>query len=382
MNETPSVFNWNFDLHIPRYSGTALSEFWFNFIIMNLIFLLVSRYKFHSPEKKELWLAVLFFCLYAFWDTDYFSFARVFYEGLANFRDPIYYYISKISFCSYIIFRLWIWGISILLVRDTAKRFNLEQNNFCYVFTIFFLLTFSYARVSLGMALYFWGLSFLLIKDDVFFNRFLKIIVSFIFAYWAHRSMLVLVLLTPLAFIKLTKKKIIFLVILLPLIVLGIRIVLGNIIAGTLLSGENEFTHSALGYAQSAIKVSFNWKWRLITTLRYWSFYIALIYILYVFFFKNKWEYSSPEIQSLLTFTLFLVIIAVTILIIAGNKMLGLWVVGYRYLYMAGIPISLIISHLYQSDILQEKELRFLLLPAFLYAELFIFGKILTLQFM
>ena len=209
MNDMPSAFNWDFDLHVPRYSGTALSEFWFNFLIMNIIFLLVSRYKFHSQEKKGLWFALLLFCLYAFWDTDYFSFARVFYEGLEDFRDPIYQYIAKISFGSYIVFRFWIWGGAILLVRDTAKRFKLNENNFCFVFTVFFLLTFSYARVSLGMALYFWGLSFLLIKDRAFFYRFLKVVVSFIFAYWVHRSMLVIILLTPLAFIKLTKKKIV-----------------------------------------------------------------------------------------------------------------------------------------------------------------------------
>lgn len=381
MNDMPSAFNWDFDLHVPRYSGTALSEFWFNFLIMNIIFLLVSRYKFHSQEKKGLWFALLLFCLYAFWDTDYFSFARVFYEGLEDFRDPIYQYIAKISFGSYIVFRFWIWGGAILLVRDTAKRFKLNENNFCFVFTVFFLLTFSYARVSLGMALYFWGLSFLLIKDRAFFYRFFKVVVSFIFAYWVHRSMLVIILLTPLAFIKLTKKKIVFFAVLLPFIILSIQIVLGNIIAGALLSGENEFSQSALGYAQSAIEVSFNWKWELITTLRYWSFYIALIYILYIFFIKNKWKDCNSEIRSLLTLTLFIIIMAVTILVIAGNKILGLWVVGYRYLYMSGIPLCIIMSYLYQKNIFNIRELRLLLLFPFFYAELFILGKILTMQF-
>lgn len=380
MNDMPSAFNWEFDLHVPRYTGTALSEFWFNFIIMNIIFLLVSRNKFNPSEKRILWFAVLFFCLYAFWDTDYFSFARVFYEGLEDFRDPIYQYISELSFGSYIIFRLWVWGISIMLVRDTAKRFGLNLNNFCYVFTIFFLLTFSYARVSFGMALYFWGLSFLIIKDGSFFNRILKIVISFILAYWAHRSMLVVILLTPLIHIKLSKKIIIYLAILSPFIILGVQVILGNIIAGTLLSGENEFAQSASGYAKSSIEIDFNWKWQLITTLRYWSFYISLIYILYILFFKDRWKNCSLWIQSLLTLTLFIVIIAVIILVIAGNKMLGLWVIGYRYLYMAGIPLSIIISYLYQKKILSKKELNVLLLFPFLYAELFIFGKILTMQ--
>lgn len=381
MNDIPSAFNWEFDLHVPRYTGVALSEFFFNFIIMNIIFILVSRNKYDLLEKKSLWFVILFFCLYAFWDTDYFSFAAIFYEGLENFRDPIYYYISKISFGSYIIFRLWIWGVAILLLRDIARRFGLNQNNFCYIFAVFFLLTFSYARVSLGMALYFWGLSFLLIKDKRWFGRIIRIFASFVLAYLSHRSMLVVILLTPWAFVKLTKRKVMLFAILSPFVVIGVQAILGNIIAGKLLSGESEFAQSASDYAQSAIEISFNWKWRLITILRYWSFYIALGYILYVLYFKNKYEYCSSAVQSLLTLTLFIVIIAATILVVAGNRMLGLWLVGYRYLYMAGIPLCIIISYLYQNRVFSEKEVKFMLLFPFLYAELFLLGKILTMLF-
>ena len=62
--------------------------------------------------------------------------------------------------------------------------------------------------------------------------------------------------------------------------------------------------------------------------------------------------------------------------------MLGLWVIGYRYLYMTGIPICIIITYMYQTKLLSDKALKFILLPSLLYAELFIFGKILTLQFL
>ena len=156
---------------------------------------------------------------------------------------------------------------------------------------------------------------------------------------------------------------------------------MGHIITGALTDSTNEFAQSAQGYASSSIEVSFNWKWELITTLRYWSFYISLIYILYLLFVDNNWRKCSFEFQSLLTFTLFIITIAVIVLVVAGNKMLGLWVIGYRYLYMAGIPLCLIITHLYQRQIIKDKQVKMLLLFPFLYAELFIIGKILTLYF-
>ena len=379
--DTPSAFNWDFDLHIPRYTGTALSEFWFNFILMNAIFLLVYFLRKYPYPRKISWAMVLIFCLYAFWDTDYFSFANNFYSGLENFRDPLYQYISIFSLKSYIIIRFWIWGIGLLLVYHTAKRYKLHENTMCYIFTVFFMLTFSYARVSLGMALYFYGLSYLIIRDNTdALKRMTIIIITFILAYTAHRSILLLILLSPLALLKLTKKKVILILCFLPLIVIAIKYTLSGIISGALLRESNEFTQSAQGYAASKIEVAFNWKWQLITTLRYWSFYIALVCILWVFFFRKGAKIESAEMQSLLTITLSIEIIAITILSIGGNKLLGLWVIGYRYLYMAGIPLCLLLTYVSQKKLLNNKAINKILIVPLLYAELFIVGKILTLQ--
>lgn len=381
--DMPSAFNWGFDLHIPRYTGTALSEFWFNFILMNVIFFIVYIYRNRMCPRNISWLLILVFCLYAFWDTDYFSFANVFYRGLNHFRDPIYKYISFFSFGSYLIFRFWIWGVGLWLVYNTAKRFGLEMNVLCYVFAIFFMLTFSYARVSLAMALYFFGLSFLIIRDRNIIERAIIVVLTFLCAYMAHRSILVLIAISPVACLKLTKRRVILIACFSPIIILGVKYILGAIIAGALAGSSSEFARSAQGYASSKISVAFNWKWELITTLRYWSFYVALLYILWVFFFKNrgKEHYYPSGVQALLTITCAIVLIAVTILSISGNKLLGLWVVGYRYLYMAGIPICLLLTYMYQNALVSEKTLNRILLLPFLYAELFILGKIITLQF-
>lgn len=380
--DMPSAFNWDFDLHLPRYTGTSLSEYWFNFILMNIVFFVVYQRKDSKQQRKISWLLVILFLLYAFWDTDYFSFARTFYEGLDDFRDPIYQYISNLSFNSYLIFRLWIWGGGLYITYLTAKKLNLNPNTFLYVFTIFFLLTFSYARVSLGMALYFYGLSFLIIPHSNILKKYIAVFILFFLAFLAHRSILILIVLAPVSLVKLTKKRLILIILLSPIVIFATKYILGSIIAGALLAGNNsEFAKSAHGYAASKIQMTFNWKWELITTLRYYSFYVSIAFALWKFYFSKDSIKPSRDISKYLTISFFIILIAVTILCVAGNQIMGLWIIGYRYLYMAGIPLCFIITYLYQNRFITNKVLSRLLLLPFLYSELFMIGKIITLQF-
>lgn len=381
MGENQSVFNWDFNLHIPRVNGTALSEFWFNFILINIILFLLYNWRGAKQIHYSSWWLIVFFCLVAFWDTDYFSFARIFYEEIEEFRDPIYKYISYVCFGSYIIFRFIIWGSALYLIYRTSVRLKLQRNKFIYIFAVFFLLTFSYARVSLAMALYYYGLSLLILsyKRDKL-SRIVYVGIIFIIAFWAHRSILLPILLTPLIYLHLTKRKIILTLIILPILFLGIKYILGNIIEGVLLIGESAFTESAVGYASSQITMEFNWKWEIITTLRYYSFYLSMLIILWKCYFKKITIEIPKYIQQLTTITAAIMIIAVAILIIANNNLLGMWVIGYRYLYMTGIPICLILSYLNQQKLISNKQLNWILILPFLYSELFILGKIITMQ--
>ena len=375
----PSVFNLAFDLHVPRYTGVALSEFWFNLILMNVIFVIAFIYRKKKRPAVITWISFLVFCLLAFWDTDYFSFARSFYEGLEDFRDIIYKYFSYVSFGSYLIFRLYIWGIALYLVYKTSKRFGLNTNIMCFVFTLFFMLTFSYARASLGMAFFFYGLSYLIIPKGSKINRFLVIFICFVLAYCSHRSLAVLILLSPLSLVELSKKKIVVLLLSFPVMIVILKFVFSEIASGYL-DGENEFSTAAKGYSTISVELEFNWKWRIITTFRYYSFYLANIALIWYIIFKSQIAHSK-EIKRLLSFTTIIVLMSVAILIIPSGINLGLWVVGYRYLYMTGIPLCILITYSKQYQILPQKMYRFLLIMAVLYGELFMIGKILVMQF-
>lgn len=354
------------------------SQYVFNFVLMNFVFLVayINRNKPH--HKQFTWIAILVFCLFAYWDTDYFSFRYIFHKELEGFRDPLYYYLGAVSINSYTIFRLLIWGTALYLFKHTVDRFNISYNIAAYIFAIFFLLTFSYARVSLGMAMYFYGLSYVIKPNRT--NTFWSILWGLIFigcSYFGHRSMMALILLTPLAFIKLNKKS---------FIVIAIVGVLASSLAATLLSDlisgamtlNNDFGaagEAAEQYANIEIEMEYNWKFTLMRYLRFSSFYVAIAYFVWKIAFTNQTHSIASEINQLVTLSLGILIFAVSFMVLPSW---GAEIIGYRYLYMLGIPVCLIMSYFATHGISKPKTIFLLLLLALLYSEGFIFGKILS----
>lgn len=367
------------DFALLQQTEATRDQYIINFVLMNVIFL----FSYICRRKREpiffSWFLVLIFVLYAFWDTDYFSFRTIFYTPeIVNFRDPLYYYLSLISLDSYTLFRFIIWGTGLLLFAKTIRRFGIPYNIAIYIFSIFFLLTFSYARVSLGMAMYFYGLSHLIKPNR--FHKFGSIFWGLLWigcSYFGHRSMAALILLTPLAFVKLDKKRFLYIAII--GIVLGF--VTANLMAG-LMSGTISLSDS-LGAAGEAadhytgieVELELNWKFKLVRTLRFSSFYIALAYIVWKAVFSKVSQYIAPEIKQMATLCIGLLIFAVSFF---ATPALGADVIAYRYLYMLGIPLCVMIAYMGSYKMCKFRTVQLLLLPAFLYAEGFILGKIMS----
>ncbi len=354
------------------------NEYIFNFVLMNIIFAFTYLNR-KSPYVGHMgWLLLLVFCLFAYWDTDFFTFRETFYTELKDFRDPLYYYIGEISLGSYTIFRLLIWGTALYLFKKTLNRFEISQNIAAYIFAVFFLLTFSYARVSLGMAMYFYGLSFLIRPSQN--SRFWGIIWGLIFvgcSYYGHRSLMVLILLTPLSLIKLDKKSF-FVIAVIGMVFSGLAAtLLSEIIAGTLILSDDfgGAGEAAEQYANIEIEQEYNWKFELMRNLRFWSFYVALAYIVWKIAFSHDSRLISDGIKRLATLCLGILIFSVSFLMLPSW---GAEAIGYRYLFMLGIPTCVILSYLATREYCKPRTLLFILLLALLYAEGFIFGKILS----
>lgn len=367
------------DLTTLLQEEATLNQYIISFVLMNIVFIVAYYNRNKTYPVQITWILTLIFCLYAFWDTDYFTFRQAYFTDLEDFRDPLYYYIGEISFGSYTIFRLLIWGTALYLLKRTVDRFDISYNVAAYIFTIFFLLTFSYARVSLGMAMYFYGLSFLIKPNQE--NRFWSIVWGLIFvgcSYYGHRSLMALILLTPLAFVKLNKKSFITIVVIGAMLSGLAATLLSDLISGTLLLSDDfgAAGEAAEKYANIEMELEYNWKFALVRNLRFYSFYIAMAYIAWKMAFSRDSKLISDEIKRLATISLGILIFAVSFIVLPSW---GAETIGYRYLYMLGIPVCLILSYFATNGISKPRTIFVLLLLAFLYSEGFIFGKILSM---
>ena len=127
------------DIETLQQLEATKGQYIFNFILMNLIFLLSYINRNKRRNIAITWLLALVFVVFAYWDTDYFTFRPIFYSPeLATFRDPLYYYLSLISVNSYTVFRLIIWGLGLYFFKKTVDRLNISRNIAIYIFVVFF----------------------------------------------------------------------------------------------------------------------------------------------------------------------------------------------------------------------------------------------------
>lgn len=367
------------DLNLLKQVEATQHQYIFNFVLMNVIFLLGFLFRKNRQTFFFTWLLILIFCLFAYWDTDYFTFRGIFYTSLADFRDPFYYYWGLISFNSYTVFRFYIWGLALLLLFKTSQHLKINRNTLAFVFPIFFLLLFSYARASLGMAMYFYGLSFLLVpKKNKTIISYIWGILFICFSYFGHRSMLLPIALTPLIFFKFNKY------------VISALLVIGFIIgrsAETLLSmasleglpiESSVFKAASEGFEAYAAKdtvVEYNWKYTLTQNLKNIGLSISFVYLIWKCYIPQNKINIANWCLRLLNVCTGIFVIAISILLVDG---LGAGIIGYRFLYMLGIPFSLIIAYLYSKEFCKPFTLFLVLLSMILFNEGFVFGKILS----
>lgn len=176
-------------------------------------------------NRKEKWTYVLicFFFITHCIIGDFFYLMEhvynyIFIPGYYNFGEEIYHIIAKIVDKNYLLFRTVVWGGSFALFCWSAKR--LEVPVYYAVFFLFAThsITFSYARATAAMAMYFWGLSFLCKPLSKFKWTSYLIGITIIYLSWAfHNSALIMIIMTIMLFVPLRKWNIIAVIFLIPM---------------------------------------------------------------------------------------------------------------------------------------------------------------------
>jgi len=327
------------------------------------------------------WLFMLLLCLYATWEQDYFAFKETMLSnGLKDFRDPVYYYLAELSGESYIIFRFYIWGGALLLYWATCRRLHLPTNMAIYILSTLFSLSFTYARATSAMALYFYGLSFLFKPWNNKMGSYVWGAILVFCSFFFHRSMALLICFVPFAFFKMNKSRLLVLLVLMPVLILFVNQALNVFFAENIVTSDtfSAFAESAQTYAAlDDDSNEYNWKFALSLNMRTFSFYLVFAYLLYRLVLSRTSKFVKGSMKQYMTICSCIIILATTFfwfIDIGATSLLG-----RRYLYMLGIPCSLLLSYCVEQNICSWKGLHFLLLPSMLYSEGFLIGKIFSL---
>lgn len=358
------------------------SQYLFNLLYWLFIVAVTYKYKDSIGTKPLVWLLFYGFCMYAYWCTDYFTYKYWFSINYfdSDHKEPVYEYVQRYSFNSYILFRTLIWGTALCLYYKTIKRYNVNVNFVLFFFSVFFLLTFSYARATLAMACYFYGLSVLINRsNNTRFTRFTVGIFFIIISYFFHRSMLPLIAVTPLCFVRFNKKMIYLSILLFPLAAYLTNRLLGALLVGSVDLGESVsgFTDAATNYAGYSNKAK-NWKYMLTSLLDQSKFFVAYIYVLFTYMKYRKEKSIDQGILRLLTITTIIIYIAFIFLTTNSNG--ATEVIGYRYLFMSGIPLTILFGYIYNENFYHSRSLYSVIIFTGLYGFIFILGKVLSLS--
>lgn len=266
-----------------------------------------------------------------------------------NHGEPIYAYVVKLAGKNYLLFRILIWGTGLVLIKDSCRR--LRINKFCTFFFIFaaFLITYSYARASFAMAVYYWGLSFM-ISDKSRRAKSIGLLIICI-SFFFHNSMLLCICLTPLIYAPLKRRTILAIIILCPIIC----VLLGRIFSEYFdqLPGliDDEYISKKLTRYGSREDEASNWKGMISNVLSF-SPYFVISYIIakYVYFKKVYGEMVPFVVKSLSIISFALILISVSTFFIGLDNI----VLFYRIIFMSFIPLSLLVAKLYQDGELSK----------------------------
>lgn len=321
-----------------------------------------------SYKGRTLLLAggLLLFALSSFVGADFFfyyetmsSFSNQAYvdseAGLEAFYQRLIYYIDG----DYFLFRLIVWGSSLALIILATRKFGANIYHTLFVILAGFIVTYSYARATLAMSVFFMGVVIICMA----INNKLKVLPVIIGAgiiastTFFHRSMLPMTAVATL-WLFLPWKKMLskYSLWLFPLFVAVFYVVLkvafGDLFAlANVIDDETGILDKAEFYSeQDVAEANANGYIRL--AIHYMVFYLPMLVLSNTFRSEQVLQLVEKKCIWLyqITYLIFAFATAFALLDFDSN------VLFKRYLYMSFIPLAILIAYLKDSGMLPIKR--------------------------
>lgn len=322
---------------------TCVNIIVYNILSIPLVFqFLKSRHLIieENPPSIWLWFTILLFSIFPLYSGDWIHYKEIVY-WIANgyyskdHIEPIYIDLVEYIGNQYLLFRCIIWGSAIILLRATFIHLEIHNKFTLQLFIIWALLFYAYPRVSLALSLFFWGYSLMVKPYERKILSYSIGIITIILSYYFHKSMIIILFLSPFSLINLGRWKTFLLCLFSYFIILLSKTFLFN----SFLMEDNHVE----GYLNSSARVT-TWSENLKNFLIRTPLYLTLIYMIVNISLKNKLHEFDKWEKCFYNFTIYISGLAFLFLIIGIERQ----AVFYRTLYMSFIPLCIFLSRYFQ----------------------------------
>lgn len=264
--------------------------------------------------------------------------------------EKLYYYIINIVHNNYFLFRLVVWGGSLFLYWQTAKRLKIDKSAFTFYLCICIVPLTATSRVCLAFALAFYGFSFLAQpitrKGSNLFSFILGSLIIF-FSLFFHRSAIFLLAILPLSLFNFNKKTIWLFALAIPTLVVMAYTNLFDFIfnfemADTSLLDSETATH----YLDSDKKRVIGLGQGIEFTMKYGS-HIAMVILIVKSILNNSYKVWPKHVQKYANATLFITGLASALLLAPGATTYKTF---ERLIVFAYVPQSFLLAYLLKTD--------------------------------
>lgn len=155
------------------------------------------------------------FNICSFWGSDWFHLYTAYDDIMKG--DPIvekiYTWIAnKLAPDNYFLFRIIVWGTAQLLLWDTFRRLSVSSHLLLALFVSIWMIWFSYGRVSLAMAIAFWGLTIYHKTSNISIIPKIIGVCAILISFYLHKSAVFLIIVSLLTILTKRTSKTLFVI--------------------------------------------------------------------------------------------------------------------------------------------------------------------------
>lgn len=312
-------------------------------------------YKLSKANRvRAYWLILLYF-VFAMNDGDWFHLYNLFQNS--EFRSKVasdissqaagleaaYYTIARFVNYHYLLFRFIVWGGAAYFSYLFGKRLGVNKGLYLFFFIIISLDIFSFQRGSLAMAMSFFGYSFFIYPLKR--HRFVSIVIGLFFIVVStlfHKSAIFLFPIYLLSFLNYSKRKIILVVISIPVLLYIVNVYLADFLMNMGTDGALNATAMQDYITSENRKLGIG---SLIRNLLLPMMFASLLFYNVKHVYKKKLPLPK-HIMRMFNCSCIIIIFSFSLLAVTTINVSTLYM---RLMYFSVLPLSIVVSYIYGS---------------------------------